>query len=162
MELWCVGVTFAISNFQVLPPLMKISREFPTTEAPWNWVPRYLGWTKASDACGIGVYYSLVSDVIVIDCKRGLFVRSLGVLGLPCAAGSSTAPLLTEHAKLIDSVETFIFDCDGIFCFFTPAFLLWRLKINGPWILPRGCLALLETQTNPPGNYSLAATENMN
>jgi hypothetical protein len=43
------------------------------------------------------------------------------VLGLPCAAGSSTAPLLTEHAKLIDSVETFIFDCDGICCFF-PSF----------------------------------------
>jgi len=31
---------------------------------------------KVSDACGIGVYYSLASDVIVIDCKRGLFVRS--------------------------------------------------------------------------------------
>lgn len=31
---------------------------------------------KVSDACGIGVYYSLVSDVIVIECKRGLFVRS--------------------------------------------------------------------------------------
>lgn len=43
------------------------------------------------------------------------------MLGLPCAAGSSTAPLLTEHAKLIDSVETFIFDCDGICCFF-PSF----------------------------------------
>jgi hypothetical protein len=32
---------------------------------------------------------------------------------LSCAEAPASAPFLTDHAKLIDSVETFIFDCDG-------------------------------------------------
>lgn len=36
-----------------------------------------------------------------------------GVFFLVADAGVS-APFLTDHAKLIDSVETFIFDCDGM------------------------------------------------
>jgi len=40
------------------------------------------------------------------------------------AGATASAPFLTDHAKLINSVETFVFDCDGVVSLFPKVFSL--------------------------------------
>jgi len=75
---WNCGVLGYLCNFQ-FPGSTALDEDFKRISYNRSTVKlsaAVFRMDRVSDACGIGVYYSLVSDVIVIDCKRGLFVRS--------------------------------------------------------------------------------------
>lgn len=75
---WNCGVLGYLCNFQ-FPGSTALDGDFERISYYRSTVKlsaAVFGMDKVSDACGIGVYYFLVLDVIVIDCKKELFVRS--------------------------------------------------------------------------------------
>lgn len=82
------------------------------------WVVHDCRVLECDDDAGTGEHLKILvglHDCRVLECDddSSFFV---------VADVTASAPFLTDHAKLIDSVETFIFDCDGMWV------LVWRCK----------------------------------